>query len=193
MHLALFLTGTRPELFGDRRGTPLSPRLLGQDCPSHTVLGRGTSDPVRCSTPELHGHKFRGRIRTCDHPLTRRSNRSLHHRPEIFTFCALLTSLLCSAERCSARLIRVPRTARSLRAGLTRAPVPTWSLQNSGQGTSAHGSAFAHGESNPTARRRFRQRSIRDQTPLTLRSLDFSRRAPLGRTGEGARPRTVLG
>jgi len=52
-------------------------------------------------------------------------------------------------------------------AGRARAPVPTSSLQNSGQGTSGHGSAFAHGESNPTARRRFRQRSIRGQTPLT--------------------------
>jgi hypothetical protein len=51
---------------------------------------------------------------------------------------------------------------------------PCYACKIIGQGTSGHGRAYAHEDSNLTARRLFRQRSIRGQTPLTLYSLDFS-------------------
>jgi len=193
---------------------------------------------IRCSTPELHGHKSRGRSRTCDHPLMRRSNRSLHHRPDFVRFCALPFSIRqCLADRSNfftialslvnghpisspsqlhlPALNEIPHRAHRLAGEPTRradsrqdfsrylvlrgyAPVPgalilgraaalrVVRLERSnsslsppanlhyalcakfGQGTSGHGRACAHEDSNLTARRLFRLRSIRGQTPLTL-------------------------
>src|SRR5690242_2180361 len=58
----------------------LSPELV----PQKLSAGESATRECRCSTTELRGPTCtRGRIRTCDHPLLRRSNPRLHHRPNL--------------------------------------------------------------------------------------------------------------
>ena len=68
--MTAFLTGARPELIVE----PLcAPNFLGRGISDHGTLG---ALPI-----QLRGHKFPWQDSNLHLPLSRRSNRSLHHRP----------------------------------------------------------------------------------------------------------------
>jgi len=123
-------------------------RGLGQEYPCHAghAAGEQATKVRRCSTAELHGHNSRGRTRTCDHPLTRRSNPGLRHRPNVFRHTSASASAWLSPGRRG--------TATFTR---TRVPAPhckSWS------GNSGHGVGLRPGESNPEPQRTLLPREV---------------------------------
>jgi hypothetical protein len=90
-------------------------RGLGQEYPCHAgnAAGEQATKVRKCSTTELRGHNSRGRTRTCDHPLTRRSNPGLRHRPNVYRNTSASAAAWLSPSRRSRATVCADRSVRA--------------------------------------------------------------------------------